>query len=67
MFTSSGYTGNVKQLFPFVIVLSFGLVLDRGFNHGRLTVQLADAGEDAKHWVVQSGRKVADSLYGFRG
>jgi hypothetical protein len=48
-----------------MILVAFGLVLDRGFNHGRLTIQLAIVADDAGLWVARSSSKVAHSLYGF--
>jgi hypothetical protein len=55
----------VKQLTSLTICVAFGLVLDRGFNHGQLTVQLAAAADDAKHWTERGAGKMARGLYRF--
>jgi hypothetical protein len=52
----------VKQLTSLTICVAFGLVLDRGFNHGQLTVQLAAAADDAKHWTERGAGKMARGL-----
>lgn len=60
-----GYLGPVKQMTTFMILIAFGLVLDRGLNHGEITVRLADNASEAKHWAMHSGERVAATIHGF--
>lgn len=45
--------------------MALSLTLDRAFNYGEMTIQLAAAFDEAKDWTVRSGGDVAQSLYGF--
>lgn len=49
-----------------MIALSLTLVSDRAFNHGRLTMELAEESDSVRYWAVKSSDDVADSFMGFR-
>ena len=59
-----GYADPVKQLTTFMILVAFGLTLDRAFNEGYGTVVLAEAFDEAKDWTLRSVGRVAETLYG---
>lgn len=48
----------------FAILIAFSLVLDRALNDGAFTVQLVEASQDAKYWILHSGHKVAVTVTG---
>ena len=50
-----------------MIALSLTLVSDKAFNHGRLTMELAEESDGMRDWAVRSSDNVADSFMGFRG
>jgi hypothetical protein len=54
------------MMFRLMIALSLTLVSDKAFNHGRLTVELAEQGGGFRTWASRSGGEVADSFIGFR-
>jgi acetolactate synthase small subunit len=49
-----------------MIAFALTMVSDRAFNHGQLTVALAEQSDEFRDWAVRSGDEVADSFIGFR-
>jgi hypothetical protein len=49
-----------------MIALSLTLVSDKAFNHGRLTVELAEQSDTFSDWAQRSSGDVADTFIGFR-
>ncbi len=50
-----------------MIAVSFTLVFDKAFNNGDVTFRLFENAADARHWVVESGDDIADTMSGFAG
>lgn len=55
----------MRRLTTFTILVALGLTVDRGFNNGEITVELAAAFEDARAWTIRSGGRATQSLYLF--
>lgn len=55
----------MKQVTSFMILVAFSLVLDRSFNSGGYTLQLAETADTATTWALNGGEKVARTVAGF--
>lgn len=56
----------MRFLMPAVILGTFFLVTDRGFNHGRATLELAEAASDASDWAMSGAGRIARTFTSFR-
>ena len=50
-----------------MIAFAMTMVSDKAFNHGQLTIELAEESGALSDWATRSGGHIADTFTGFRG
>jgi hypothetical protein len=55
----------MKKLTTFMVLVAFSAVMDRSFNHGLLTVHVAETAADARDWTLSSTDKVTATVTGY--